>query len=88
VAEHVVDEFESGDVNDYDCDAPAPLRSQVPQRSVELVHEKSSIRQSGDCIVKARVVEGFLQSEALLYFGRQVLIDQVQPPPRGCQGGA
>ena len=88
MAQHVVDELEAGDIDDDDGDALAPLRAHVAQRTVELVHEIAPVRQSGERIVKARVVEGFLQIQALLHLGRELLIDRRAGAPRGRQGGA
>ena len=40
----------------------------VTQRAVELIHEIAPVRQSGECIVKARVIVALLQIQPLLHF--------------------
>ena len=82
MTEHVIDEFESGDVDDDDRYALAALRAHVAQRPVELVHEIAPVRQAGEGIVKARVVESLLQTETLLHLGRQLLVDRAQARAR------
>ena len=54
------------------------LRAHVAQRPIELVHEIAPVRQSREGVVKARVIEGLLQTQALLHLRRELLIDRVQ----------
>ena len=85
VAQHVVDEFESRDIHDDDCNSMMSFRSYVTQCPIELIHEIAPVRQSRERIVKSRVIEGLLQVRPLLHLRRQLLIDRAQTELRcGC----
>jgi len=79
VAQHVVDDLEAGDAHEGDRNSLAPPCTQVAQRAIELIHEKAPIGQPGKRIVKARVVERFLQAQSLLHLLRKILVYRVQP---------
>ena len=78
VAERVVDELEAIDVDEHDRDAPATPRAHVAQRAIELIHEVAAIRQAGECVVIARMLEALLQILALLDLGHELAIGDLQ----------
>ncbi len=74
VAQHVIDEFESRDVDQDDGNAFAALRADVLQCPVQCVHEVAPVGKAGKRIVEARVVERLLQTQAPLHLGRELLV--------------
>lgn len=85
MTEQVVDELEPGNIHDDDSDATTALRAHLAQRPVEPIHEVAPIRQSGEDIVKASMVEGLLKAQPLLHFRGELLIDRMHATSRGCQ---
>ena len=82
MAQRIVDEFEPVDVDQQHGYALATARAQLAQRAIELIHEVATIRQAGEGIVIARVFEALLQLLALLHFGRQLAVCDLQLPAR------
>ena len=86
MAEQVIDELESGDIHDDDRDAMTALLAHLAQCPVEPIHEVAPIRQSGEGVVKTRVIEGLLKIQPLLYFRGKLLTDRMHTATRGRQG--
>src|SRR5690606_15921405 len=82
MAERVVDELESIDVEQHDRDALASARAHFAQRAIELIHEVAAIRQPRESVVIAGVLEALLQIFALFDLGNELAIGKLQLPPR------
>ncbi len=82
VAERVVDQLETIDVDQHDREALSLASANLTKRAVELVHEVAAVRQTGERVVIARMLEALLQVLALLDFERQLALGRLQLTPR------
>src|SRR5262245_51763963 len=78
MAEGVVDELETVDVDQHDGDAAATPGAHRAQRAIELIHEVAAIGQTREGVVIARVLEALLQALALLDLERELAIRHLQ----------
>src|SRR5205807_2053512 len=79
VAQRVVDQLEAIDLDENDRDALPASRAHLAQRTIELIHEVAAVRQPGEGVVVAGMLEAFLQRLVLLHLVEQPLVDRVQP---------
>src|SRR5262245_30556488 len=88
MAEGVVDELETVDVDQHDRDAATTPGTYRAQGTIDLIHEVASIRQTREGVVITRVFEALLQTLALLDLEGELAIRHLQLASREREGRA